>query len=90
MTSKPGKQTIAIDILPNFSRSKRYQTIKFGYLIKHDTRNIFWKNYTQNMEKLRRPFSKKLKFSISLDQLSQVLYSWFLLHPKLKAHIKLF
>ena len=41
MTSKPGKQTIAIEILPNFSRSKRYQTIKFGYLIKHDTRNIF-------------------------------------------------
>ena len=33
MTSQPGKQTIAIHILPHFSRSKGNQTMKFGQLI---------------------------------------------------------
>ena len=32
MTSKPGKKTIAIHILPNISKSKSNQTIKFGQL----------------------------------------------------------
>ena len=31
--SQPGKQTIAIDILPNMSRSKGNQTMKFDQLI---------------------------------------------------------
>ena len=30
MTSQPGKQTIAIHILPNISRSKGNQTVKCG------------------------------------------------------------
>ena len=30
MTSKPGVQTIAIDILPNISQSKGDRTMKFG------------------------------------------------------------
>ena len=32
MKSQPGKQTIAIHILPNVSRSKGNQTIKIGQL----------------------------------------------------------
>ena len=40
MTSQPGKQTAAIHILPNISRSKGNQTKKFGQLIEH-MRNIF-------------------------------------------------
>ena len=32
-----------------------------------------------------RPFSGKLKLSISLDQKSKVLYSLFSLYPKLRA-----
>ena len=32
-----------------------------------------------------RPFSEKLKLSVSLDQLSKVLYSLCLLYTKLKA-----
>ena len=32
-----------------------------------------------------RPFSEKLKLSISLDQYSKVLYSLFLLYVKLRA-----
>ena len=41
MTSQPGLQTIAIHILPNISQSKGNQTMKFGQLIEHNTRNTF-------------------------------------------------
>ena len=37
MTSKPGKKTI----LPNFSRSKGNQKMKFDQLIEYYMRNIF-------------------------------------------------
>ena len=47
------KQTTAIQILPNISRSKGVQKIKFGSLIEHNMRNIFVQNHTQNVvEKL--------------------------------------
>ena len=70
MTSQPGQQTIAIHILPNISRSKGNQTMKFGQLIKYNMRNIFLeKSYTKyGREFIPRLFSKKLKLSISLDQ----------------------
>ena len=49
MTSKPGQQTIAIQILPNISRSKEKEISQ--KVKKHFT----WKNHTQNaMEKLFR------------------------------------
>ena len=41
MTSQPRKQTIAIHILPNISRIKGNQTMKFGQLIEYDMRNTF-------------------------------------------------
>ena len=41
MTSQPGKQTIAIYILTNISRSKGSRTINFGPLIEYNMRNIF-------------------------------------------------
>ena len=41
MTSQPWKQTISIHTLPNISRIKGTQTMKFGQLIEHDMRNIF-------------------------------------------------
>ena len=41
MTSQPGIQTIAIHILPNISRSKGNQTMKFGQLIEYILINIF-------------------------------------------------
>ena len=40
MTSQPRKQTLAIHILPNISRRKGNQTVKFDKLIEHDMRNI--------------------------------------------------
>ena len=41
MTSQPGLQAIAIQILPNISQSKGNQTMKFGQLIEYNKRNIF-------------------------------------------------
>ena len=45
--------TIVLYILPNISRSKANQTIKFCQLIEYNMGNIFLENYTENMvEKL--------------------------------------
>ena len=43
MTSQPGKQTIAIYILPSISKSKDNQTMKSGQLIEYNMRNFFRK-----------------------------------------------
>ena len=55
-------------ILPNISRRKSNQTIKFGQLIEHNMRNNVVENHTQNVVKklFPDPFLKKL--GISLDQ----------------------
>ena len=43
------------------------------------------KSYTEcGGETSPRPFSEKLKWSISLDQKSNILYSLFLLYAKLR------
>ena len=57
-------------ILPNMSRSKDNQTMKFGQLIEYNMRNIFVeKSYTKcGGETIPRPLSKKSKLSISRDQ----------------------
>ena len=54
------------------------QIVKFGQLIKY-MRNIFLeKLYTKCVEEtISRPFPKKSKLNISLDQWSKVLYSLF-------------
>ena len=68
--SQPGYRTIAVHILSNISRSKGNQTMKFGQLIEYNMRNIFLeKSYTKcGGETGPRPFSGKLKMSISLHQ----------------------
>ena len=70
MMSQPDHQTIILHILPNISRSKGNQTMKFGQLIECNMRNIFLeKSYTKcGGETSLRPFSEKLKLRISLDQ----------------------
>ena len=70
MTSQPGKQTIAIYILPNISRSKSNQAMKFGQSVEYNMRNIFIeKSYTKcDGKTIPTPFSKKSKLNISLDQ----------------------
>ena len=59
-----------IHILPNISRSKGNQTMKFDQLIEYNIRNIFLeKSYTKyGGETSLRPISGKLKLRISLDQ----------------------
>ena len=56
--------------------------MKFDQLIERNMKNIFLeKSYSKcGGETSPRPFSKKLKLTISLDQWSKVLYSLFLLY----------
>ena len=48
MTSQTGQQINRIDILPNITRSKDNQIMKFGQLIKYNVRNVFFKNQAEN------------------------------------------
>ena len=68
--SQLGKQTIAIHILSNISRSTGNQRMKFNQLIEYNMRNIFIeKSFTKcGGETIPRPFSKESKMIICLDQ----------------------
>ena len=70
-----GQQIIVIHILPNISRRKVNQTLKFGQLIEYNMRYTFLKtSYTKHGEEASpRPFCKKSKLSISLDQQPEML-----------------
>ena len=69
MTSQPGQQTIAIHILPNITRSKGNQEMKFGQLIEYNMKFSVEKSYTECAgETIPRHLSKKSKLSLSLDQ----------------------
>ena len=58
MTLQPGKQTIAIYILPNISRIKGSQTMKFGQLIEYNMRNIFLEKKKNIHKIVPNPFLK--------------------------------
>ena len=70
MASQAGEQIITIHILPNISTSKGNQAMKFDQLIECNTRyNFDETSYTKcGGETSLRTFSKKFKFSMSLDQ----------------------
>ena len=72
MTSSSGKQLITIHILHNISRSKGKQKIKNVFLEKSLTR---WVGETSP-----RPFSKKSKLTITLNQKSQILIGFFIVY----------
>ena len=61
--------------------------MKFGQLIKHNIKNMFFeKSYAKRCgESIPRPFSKRSKLIISMDLKSEVLYSLFLLYAKFSA-----
>ena len=69
MTSQPGKQTIAINILPNISESKGNQTMRFGQLTEYNMRNIFLeKSYAKcGKETVPRTFSKNSNLTVYLS-----------------------
>ena len=76
--------------------------MKFGQLTDYNMRKHFsWKIiHKRGGEATLKPFSEKLKLSLSLDQYSKVLYILLLLYAKLRAikyietkplpHIRLF
>ena len=70
MTSERGKPTTTIYILPNISKSKRSQIMKFGQLMEYNMRNIFLEKSCTKCggETISRFFSKKSKSGLSLDQ----------------------
>ena len=61
MTPLPGKKAITIHILPNISRSKGNQTMKFGQLIEYIMGNIFLEKSNTKFggETIPRRFFKK-------------------------------
>ena len=73
MALQPGKKLISMRILPNISRSKGNQTMKYGQ----------WIKYCGGI--IPRLLFKKSKLNISLNHLSKVLYKLFLLYTKLRA-----
>ena len=73
-------------ILPNISKSKSNQIMKFGHLMEYSIWNVMKYNHIQSLvEKFPESFLKKSKLSISLDQQSKVLYSLFLLYARLRT-----
>ena len=70
MTSQPAYRVNVMHILHNILRSKGNQSIGFGQLIEYNMKNNFLEksNTKYGGETIPRPFSKKSKFSISLDQ----------------------
>ena len=61
--------------------------MKPAQLVEYNLRHIFLeKSYTKcGGETITRPFSKKSKLSLSLDQYSKVLYILLLLFAKLRT-----
>ena len=61
--------------------------MKIGQSIEYNMKNIFPYTKKDGGESIPRPFSKKSKLTISLDQYSKVLYRFFLLKETLlKSH----
>ena len=65
--SQPEKENNC-SILPNISRCRSNQKMKFGQLIEYNMRNSYLKNYTQNVVEKLFPNPTKSKLRISLDQ----------------------
>ena len=51
MTSQHGYQTITIQILPNISKTKDSQAMKFGQLLEHNKRNIFLQKSCRKLDR---------------------------------------
>ena len=88
MTSQTGQQIIAIQILLNISRSTGNQTIKSGQLIEYNIRKIFLEKSWMKCggEASPRPFCKKSKLNISLDQQYKILWRLFLSYVHVEVY----
>ena len=74
--------------MPNVLKSKAHETMKFGQLMESNVRNIFQEKscIKGGRETSPRPFSKKSKLRISLDELSEILPTLFLLYAQLEDY----
>ena len=70
MTPQTGKWTISMHILPNISRRKGNQAVKFGQLIECNMRSTFLEKLCTKCgrETTPKPFFIKLKLSTYLNQ----------------------
>ena len=75
MTSQTGKQIIAINILPNISKGKGNQAMKFDQLTEYNMINIFLEKSQRKSggKTSLRTFYEKSKLSVTLDQQSVML-----------------
>ena len=66
--------------------------MKFDQLIEYNIRNIFLeKSYTKSSgEASPRPFYKKSKLSVSVDDQSEMLQNLFLLYDQVEAYQNIF
>ena len=81
-------QAITMHAFPDISRSEGNQIMKFGQLIEYNMRNIFLEKLCTKFggETSPRPFFKKSKLTISLDQTSEVSYSLSLFYVQAKDY----
>ena len=63
--------------MPNISRSKDNQAMKFGQLVEYNMKNIFLEKSDTKCggETIPIPFSKKLKLTVSVNQQSIKFYT---------------
>ena len=94
MTSQTGYQTTTIYILPNISRSKGNQKMRFGQVIEYNQRNIFlpetcrkWGRETSSRLFL---FFEKALYKVKAKglQLSFNIFRWPLACHKIKTNCK--
>ena len=77
MTWQPGNQKITVHILPNISRNKGNQKLKFGESIEYNMKNIILEKSCIEYGEKTSPtfFSKKSNLSTSLYQKYMDLYN---------------
>ena len=80
MTSQTGKQIITIYLLPNVSRSKGNQTIKFGQSMENNLWIIFLEKSNKKCsgKDSPRPFYENSKYDMSFRDMELVLLPHFL------------
>ena len=72
MASSTRKQIFTMHILPNLSRSRGNQALKFGQLIEYSMRNIFLKKKTH--------IHIHLSFKMLLNQVRHTGHGWYGFH----------
>ena len=83
MTSQPEEQMIALQILPNISRSKGNKTMIFNQLTEYNMRNVFLEksNTKYDGETIPRPFFKNQNWEYLWINILKFDAVWFYFMP---------